>query len=110
MNSYLKKISKQRGMMLEEFVRNINRTVSAIMVVKTSANVLGASLAGFQFSIICGDEIPAKYLFPVILTIAVLFFSEILPESVWKKAPHEDKASQPGETKPVSAAFSNLSG
>ncbi len=78
----LKKISKQRGMMLEEFVRNINRTVSAIMVVKTSANVLGASLAGFQFSIICGDEIPAKYLFPVILTIAVLFFSEILPKNI----------------------------
>ena len=78
----LKKISKNRGVLLENLINNIDKTTSSILTSNTIANTFGATLAGSMCSEIIEDEFVAMYVFPAIMTISILFFSEILPKNI----------------------------
>ena len=78
----LKKLSPRRGKMLESCVRDIDETTSAILTANTIANTFGATLAGVQCAALFGSGICTKYVFPALLTVAILFFSEILPKNI----------------------------
>ena len=78
----LKKISKNRGAILENLVRDIDKTTSAILTANTIANTFGATLAGSQFAYLFGADMAAKYAFPAGMTIVILLFSEILPKNL----------------------------
>ncbi len=78
----LKKKSKKRGELLAFAVNNIDETSSAILTTNTIANTFGATLAGTQFAILYGNGIASTYVFPAIITVGILFFSEILPKNI----------------------------
>lgn len=82
----LKKVSKKRGELLDLFVRQIDRTSSAILSLNTIANTFGATLAGILFATHLSkyfqSDIYSKYAFPALMTIAILTFSEIFPKNI----------------------------
>lgn len=78
----LKRKSKRRGEMLEQFVEQIDSTTSAILAANTVANTFGATLSGAMFAVEFGHGTLTNYVFPAALTIGILFFSEILPKNI----------------------------
>lgn len=82
----LKKVSKRRGELLDLFVKQIDRTSSAILSLNTIANTFGATLAGILFathlSQYFNSDIYSRYAFPAFMTIAILTLSEIFPKNI----------------------------
>ncbi len=78
----LKKISKNRGAILENMIAEIDKTTSAILTANTIANTFGATLAGAQFARLFGASAAAQYAFPAAMTISILVLSEILPKNI----------------------------
>lgn len=66
------------GRILAEFKENMERPISAILIVNTVANTAGAAIAGGQARLLFGDA--ALVWFSIAFTIAVLFLSEIVPK------------------------------
>ncbi len=66
------------GAALDDFKRNMERPITAILVVNTIANTAGAAVAGAQAGRLWGSE--GFIWFSVAFTLGVLFFSEIVPK------------------------------
>ncbi len=66
------------GQVLVRFKQNMERPITAILIVNTAANTAGASVAGAQARQLFGDA--SLLWFSASFTLAVLFFSEILPK------------------------------
>ena len=66
------------GPVLARFKRNMERPITAILILNTVANTAGASVAGAQARQLFGEA--AILWFSAIFTVAVLLFSEILPK------------------------------
>ncbi|MBE9487635.1 MAG: DUF21 domain-containing protein [Bacteroidetes bacterium] len=87
---FIEKTEKERPgstKFLRKFKTNIDRPISAILILNTIAHTLGASGVGAQAVIIWGDEYFG--LISALLTLAILILSEILPKTIgaiyWKK-------------------------
>jgi CBS domain containing-hemolysin-like protein len=87
--SYVSVLEKDRphvGKLLRSHKENINKSIASILILNTIANTLGAAVVGAQASKIYGDG--AVVYVSVILTFAILFFSEIIPKTIgaiyWK--------------------------
>lgn len=78
----LKKISQNRGVILENMIADIDKTTSSILTANTIANTFGATLAGAQFASLFDVSGIYSYSFPVLMTVSILFFSEILPKNI----------------------------
>lgn len=66
------------GKLLGKFKANMDAPVAAILILNTFAHTAGAALAGFQFSRIFPSQSPL--LFAILMTLAVLYISEIIPK------------------------------
>ncbi len=83
----LKKKSPSTGEALEKLKKEINISLSSILILNTIANTIGAAGVGAEAAQIFGLE----YMFYVsaILTLMILFFSEIIPKTIgavyWKE-------------------------
>ena len=76
----LEKSNMDAGRILGRFKRNMERPISAILIVNTIVAAAGASFAGAQASKVMG---PANlWLFSTIFTVAALVISEITPKIV----------------------------
>jgi len=66
------------GRILAKFKHNMEQPITAILIVNTAANTAGAAIAGAQ----AGQEFGESSIiwFSALFTLAVLFFSEILPK------------------------------
>ena len=89
--SVLEKSKPKEGKLLRKQKENISESIGSILILNTIANTLGAAAVGAQASKIYGDD--AVVIVSVILTFAILFFSEIIPKTIgaiyWKVlAPH----------------------
>lgn len=79
------------GKHLAEFKANIDRPLAAILTLNTIAHTVGAIGVGAQASLIWGDANPliTGLLVPVIVTLAILLLSEIIPKTLgatyWKE-------------------------
>ncbi len=75
------------GKLLRLHKENINKSIASILILNTIANTLGAAAVGAQASIIFGND--AVVYVSVVLTFAILFFSEIIPKTIgaiyWKQ-------------------------
>jgi len=78
--SVLKKEGKRSGIIMAELKGNINRPLAAILTINTIANTVGAVGVGAQTHLIYGDEWVG--LASGILTLSILFFSEIIPKTI----------------------------
>lgn len=76
----IKKDSLEVGKLLEKLKKDINVSIASILVINTIANTLGAAAIGAEAAAIFG----MKYVFyvSVILTLLILFFSEIIPKTI----------------------------
>ncbi|MEE8526408.1 MAG: hemolysin family protein [Thermoanaerobaculia bacterium] len=68
----------QAGAVLAGFKANMERPITAILIVNTVANTAGASVAGAQARALWGDT--ALIWFSAAFTLSVLLLSEILPK------------------------------
>ncbi|MEI6894518.1 MAG: CNNM domain-containing protein [Colwellia sp.] len=72
---------KARGAeMLAEVRQKLDQSISAILILNTFAHTMGAAGVGAQAIRIFGDQ--KETLIAVLLTLAILFFSEIIPKTL----------------------------
>ncbi|MCG8456855.1 MAG: hemolysin family protein [Holophagales bacterium] len=69
---------QRSGLILDRFKRNMERPITAILIINTLANTAGAALAGSEARAVFGES--ADRWFPLLLALAVLLFAEILPK------------------------------
>ena len=86
---YISVLEKERprvGILLKSHKTNINKSIASILILNTIANTLGAAAVGAQAESIYG--VGAVFYVSIILTFAILFFSEIIPKTIgavyWK--------------------------
>ncbi len=84
--SVLEKEKPKVGKLLKSHKVNINKSIASILILNTIANTLGAAAVGAQAKSVYGSE--ALFYVSIILTFAILFFSEIIPKTIgavyWK--------------------------
>jgi CBS domain containing-hemolysin-like protein len=87
--AYISVLEKERpriGSLLKSHKLGINKSIASILILNTIANTLGAAAVGAQAESIYGHG--AVVYVSVILTFAILFFSEIIPKTIgavyWK--------------------------
>ncbi len=82
---------KKVGQRLADFKQNIDKPLAAILTLNTIAHTVGAIGVGVQASAIWSDAHPliTGLLVPVIMTLAILLLSEIVPKTLgatyWKE-------------------------
>jgi CBS domain containing-hemolysin-like protein len=88
--SYVGVLEKERpkvGKLLRHHKENINKSIASILILNTIANTLGAAAVGAQASLLFGND--AVVIVSMIMTFAILFFSEIIPKTIgaiyWKQ-------------------------
>lgn len=88
--SYIQVLKEQRptiGEALEKIKQEINVSLSAILILNTIANTIGAAGVGAEAAKIFGMEF--MFYFSAFLTLLILFFSEIIPKTIgalyWKE-------------------------
>ncbi|RLA71483.1 MAG: transporter [Epsilonproteobacteria bacterium] len=86
---YISVLEKERpkvGILLKSHKTNINKSIASILILNTIANTLGAAAVGAQAESLYGAG--AVFYVSIILTFAILFFSEIIPKTMgavyWK--------------------------
>lgn len=79
----LKQKAPKRGLLLEKFKADIEETSSAILTLNTVANTLGATLSGgLAVKLWVDNPEFAVHYFPLLLTAAILIFSEVIPKNI----------------------------
>ncbi len=77
------------GRNIEEFKANIDRPLAAILTLNTIAHTVGAIGVGAQATAIWGASIISTAVVPVVMTLAILLLSEIIPKTIganyWKE-------------------------
>ena len=84
--SVLEKKRPRAGALLRAQKIGINKSIASILILNTIANTLGAAAVGAQAEKIYGAG--AVFYVSIVLTFAILFFSEIIPKTIgathWK--------------------------
>ena len=70
------------GETLQAFKANIDRPLAAILTLNTIAHTVGAIGVGAQATAIWGASIMATLVVPVVMTLAILLLSEIIPKTI----------------------------
>ncbi len=70
------------GNSIEEFKANIDRPLAAILTLNTIAHTVGAIGVGAQATAIWGASIISTAVVPVVMTLAILLLSEIIPKTI----------------------------
>ena len=78
------------GRILKDFKENVDRPLAAILTLNTIAHTVGAIGVGAQATKIWpGNELVTGAIVPVVMTLAILILSEIIPKTIgatyWKK-------------------------
>lgn len=88
--SYIAVLEKEHpsvGRLLRLHKENIHKSIASILILNTIAHTLGAAAVGAQAAIIFGND--AVVIVSMIMTFAILFFSEIIPKTIgavyWKQ-------------------------
>ena len=87
--AYISVLEKERptaGALLKSHKISINKSIASILILNTIANTLGAAAVGAQAESLYGTG--AVFYVSIVLTFAILFFSEIIPKTIgavyWK--------------------------
>jgi magnesium and cobalt exporter, CNNM family len=70
------------GHTLEAYKANIDQPLSAILTLNTIAHTVGAIGVGAQAAIIWGTSIVSTVAVPIVMTLAILLLSEIVPKTI----------------------------
>ena len=78
----MKQAGKASGVMLDNMRNNIDTPLAAILTLNTFAHTIGSVGAGLQIGIIFGNGAVTTSAGGVIITLLILYFSEIIPKSL----------------------------
>ncbi len=81
--SYVEQITRQRpeaGAVIRKVRVKMDESLAAILILNTFAHTMGAAGVGAQALKVFGPE--KEMLIAVMLTLAILYFSEIIPKTV----------------------------
>lgn len=73
---------EELGTSLKEFKDNIDRPLAAILTLNTIAHTVGAIGVGAQATKIWGASFMSTAVVPVVMTLAILLLSEIIPKTI----------------------------
>lgn len=68
------------GNILRRFKEEIDIPIAAILILNTTANTIGAAVAGASFVDVYGES--SLWIFSLVFTVAILLFSEIVPKTL----------------------------
>ncbi|MCH9695266.1 MAG: hemolysin family protein [Gammaproteobacteria bacterium] len=71
---------KHTGNLLSRFKDDLDVPIAAILILNTAAHTIGAAVAGASYSNVF--DASTLWLFSIVFTIAVLFFTEIIPKTL----------------------------
>ena len=81
--SFLEQLTQERpksGMVIQSVKDRLDESLSSILILNTFAHTMGAAGVGAQALRVFGPE--AETLIAVLLTLAILYFSEIIPKTL----------------------------
>lgn len=84
--SFVAKVQKSKpigGKVLGQVKKNIDKSISSILILNTFAHTMGAAGVGAQAIRVFGEE--KETLIAFLLTLAILYFSEIIPKTIGAK-------------------------
>ena len=70
------------GHALADFQQNIDKPLAAILTLNTIAHTVGAIGVGSQAAVIWGESLMSTLVIPVVMTLAILILSEIIPKTL----------------------------
>ncbi len=87
--SVLEKANPETGKLLKELKKDVDKSISSILILNTFANTLGATAIGVQAQTVFGDDSTLILFVSIALTFCILFFAEIIPKTIgavyWKE-------------------------
>lgn len=87
--SVLEESKPKVGKLLKELKKDVDKSISSILILNTFANTLGATAIGVQAQVVFGDNNDLVLFVSIALTFAILFFAEIIPKTIgaiyWKE-------------------------
>lgn len=79
----LKEENPKRAALLKKLKEdNVDRSLAAILTLNTIAHTVGAIGSGIQAAKVFGDTVTGTVVFPIVMTLAILFLSEIIPKTL----------------------------
>ncbi len=87
--SVLEENSPATGKLLKNLKKDVDKSISSILILNTFANTLGATAIGIQAQSIFDDDSGFVLVVSIFLTFSILFFAEIIPKTIgaiyWKQ-------------------------
>jgi CBS domain containing-hemolysin-like protein len=87
--SVLERSNPNAGKLLKKLKKDIDKSISSILILNTFANTLGATAIGVQAQIVFNNDSSLVLIVSIILTFLILFFAEIIPKTIgaiyWKE-------------------------
>jgi Mg2+/Co2+ transporter CorB len=85
----LENSNPKAGKLLAKLKKDIDKSISSILILNTFANTLGATAIGVEAQIVFNNDNDAVLFVSIALTFAILFFAEIIPKTIgavyWKE-------------------------
>lgn len=87
--SVLEENSPSAGKLLKDLKKDVDKSISSILILNTFANTLGATAIGVQAQNLFNDDSNLVLVVSIVLTFCILFFAEIIPKTIgaiyWKE-------------------------
>jgi len=98
--SVLEESNPKAGKLLKNLKKDVDKSISSILILNTFANTLGATAIGVQAQTVFNNDSTLVLIVSIVLTFLILFFAEIIPKTIgaiyWK------------ELAPLGARFINI--
>lgn len=98
--SVLEKEDPAAGKLLKDLKKDVDKSISSILILNTFANTLGATAIGVEAQTVFNNDSTLVLIVSIVLTFLILFVAEIIPKTIgaiyWK------------ELAPLAARFINL--
>ena len=87
--SVLEDSNPNAGKLLKDLKKDIDKSISSILILNTFANTLGATAIGIQAQYVFNNDSNLVLFVSIALTFFILFFAEIIPKTIgaiyWKE-------------------------
>lgn len=87
--SVLEKDNPKAGKLLKDLKKDVDKSISSILILNTFANTLGATAIGVQAQTVFNNDSSLVLIVSIILTFLILFVAEIIPKTIgaiyWKE-------------------------
>ena len=87
--SVIENVNPSAGKLLKDLKKDVDKSISSILILNTFANTLGATAIGVQAQAVFNNDSNWVLLISIILTFLILFVAEIIPKTIgaiyWKE-------------------------